>query len=207
VSEGEPLETAEGEAKSPATVLTDNERVGHYIEMWKQATQVNQHFNEIEWRIRGLALTVATFSIGAAGVASREGAAVWGVSVGSLLLVVGLVLWYAFYFVDLAWYHQLLRASVGQTETIEREITKVLPVGGHATAITAGSAYQPNALIQLLSRRKTMHSTDKLKWFYRVGAFALVLVAVGLQLFSMQTEPKPDPAPHVTVNLYRGGAS
>src|SRR5262245_40350721 len=111
--------------------------------MWKQATQVNQHFNDIEWRIRGLALTVATFSIGAAGVASRDGAAVWGVSIGALLLIVGLVLWYAFYFVDLAWYHQLLRASVRQTEAIEEEITKVLPVAGHAKAITAGSTYQP----------------------------------------------------------------
>lgn len=189
-----------------ATTLSESERVGHYIEMWKQATQVNQHFNEIEWRIRGLALTVATFSIGAAGVASRDGATTLGVSVGSLLLVVGLVLWYAFYFVDLAWYHQLLRASVRQTEKIEQEITKVLPVGGHATAITAGSAYQPNGLIRFLSRRETMQSTDKLKWFYRVGAFALLLVAVGLQIFSMRAEPTPDPVPAVTVHLDRGGS-
>ncbi len=117
-----------GDGTQPRALgLDDNERVGHYIEMWKQATQVNQHFNDIEWRIRGLALTVATFSIGAAGVAARDGATVCGVGVGSLLLVVGLLLWYAFYFVDLAWYHQLLRASVHQTEEIEGEITKILP--------------------------------------------------------------------------------
>lgn len=194
------------DSETSTSTLTDSERVGHYIEMWKQATQVNQHFNDIEWRIRGLALTVATFSIGAAGVSAREGAAVFGVSVGSLLLVVGLLLWYAFYFVDLAWYHQLLRASVRQTEEIEKEIGKVLPVSGHATAITAGSAYQPNGLIQFLSRRETMQSTDKLMWFYRVGAVALLLVAIGLQIFSMQTAPVSDPMrPQVTINLDRDG--
>src|SRR3954468_189114 len=96
--------TSGSEIQPDATVLSESERVGYYIEMWKQATQVNQHFNDIERRIRGLALTVATLSIGAAGVASRDAATVWGLSVGSLLLVVGLVLWYAFYFVDLAWY-------------------------------------------------------------------------------------------------------
>jgi len=201
MSETEMPGTSGSETAHDGPALSDSERVGHYIEMWKQATQVNQHFNDIEWRIRGLALTVATFSIGAAGVASREGATAFGVSVGSLLLVVGLLLWYAFYFVDLAWYHQLLRASVGQTEKIEQEITKILPVGAHATAITVGSAYQPNGLVRFLSRRSTMQSTDKLKWFYRVGAFALILVAVGLQIFSMQTKPTPDPVPAVTVNL------
>lgn len=32
--------------------LTAHERVGHYIEMWKQTVTVQQHFNDIEWRIR-----------------------------------------------------------------------------------------------------------------------------------------------------------
>ncbi|OAB87818.1 hypothetical protein AWH69_07210 [Janibacter melonis] len=195
--------TSGSETAHNGLALSDAERVGHYIEMWKQATQVNQHFNDIEWRIRGLALTVATFSIGAAGVAAREGATAFGVSVGSLLLVVGLLLWYAFYFVDLAWYHQLLRASVSQTEKIEQEIIKVLPLGGHATAITAGSAYRPNGLVRFLSRRESMRSSDKLMWFYRVGALALILVAIGLQISSMQTEPTPDPVPAVTVKIDR----
>lgn len=204
MSEADSRESTGQDIEPTSTALSDSERVGRYIEMWKQATQVNQHFNDIEWRIRGLALTVATFSIGAAGVASRDGATASGVAIGSLLLVVGLMLWYAFYFVDLAWYHQLLRASVRQTEAFEGEITKVLPVGGLATAITAGSAYQPNRLVQFLSGRRTMQSTDKLKWFYRVGAFALAVVAVGLQIFSMNVEPTPHPAPHVTVNLDHG---
>ncbi len=53
--------------------LTRDQEIGHYIDMWKQAVEVQMHFNDIEWRIRGLALTVATFALGAAGVAAKDG--------------------------------------------------------------------------------------------------------------------------------------
>ena len=179
----DPVTPADATAPTDSS-LTENERVGHYIEMWKQATQVNQHFNDIEWRIRGLALTVATFSIGAAGIAAKAGEAIAHVSVGAMLLVVGLVLWYAFYFVDLAWYHQLLRASVRQTEALEKEIGKSLPLAGLAEAITTGSPYTPNRVVRFLSRTPgAMHSTDKLRWFYRVGAAALITVAIALEMY------------------------
>jgi hypothetical protein len=173
--------------------------------MWKQATQVNQHFNDIEWRIRGLALTVATFSIGAAGVAARDGSTVWHFSLGTLLLLVGLLLWYAFYFVDHAWYHQLLRASVRQTEALEQEIAKSLPLAGLAEAITAGSPYVPSRLVRFLRcGSKAMHSTDKLQWFYGVGAAALLLVAVGLQIYTLLLQPTPEQPPTVVVHVDRG---
>src|SRR5450631_686527 len=46
------------------TGLTRDQQVGHYIDMWKLSVEVQMHFNDIEWRIRGLALTVATFALG-----------------------------------------------------------------------------------------------------------------------------------------------
>jgi hypothetical protein len=184
--------------------LSESERIANYVEMWKQATQVNQHFNEIEWRIRGLALTVATFAIGAAGVAAHEDETFLHVSVGTLLLLVGLALWYAFYFVDAAWYHPLLRASVQQTELFEKEIAKSLPAAGHAQAISAGSAYQPNKVVRRLSRipaGSPMRSPDKLKWFYQVGAVALISVAIALQLYAVFRESdKPSPTQVVIVH-------
>ena len=36
--------------------LSDDEKVKHYIELWKQTVTVQQHFNDLEWRIRGLTL-------------------------------------------------------------------------------------------------------------------------------------------------------
>ena len=53
--------------------MNDDEKVGHYIEIWKQTVTVQQHFNDIEWRIRGLALTAATFALGAAAIAAKDG--------------------------------------------------------------------------------------------------------------------------------------
>lgn len=183
-----------------STGLSEDQRVGHYLEMWKQAVQVNQHFNDIEWRIRGLALTVATFALGAGGLAARDGTEVLGVSLGALVLIVGLVLWYAFYFVDRHWYHPLLVASVGHATSLEGEIRKSLPLAGLSGQITAGSPYVPSRAVKILSRTKeSMHSDDKLLWFYRVGAVPLAVAALVFLIGSWTTEPTPDPAPQEVV--------
>jgi len=113
----------------------------------------------------------------------------------------------------LAWYHQLLRASVAQTELLEAEIKKSLPLAGLAEAITAGSPYKPGPLVRVLSRTNSatrqgntfpgdgeMHSTDKLQWFYRVGAAALAGVAIALQVYSLTTEPSSEPTNVVVVD-------
>lgn len=207
MSEVELPETTGSETQPNASTLSDSERASHYIEIWKQATQVNQHFNDIEWRIRGLALTVATFSIGAAGLAARDGDTVGGVSVGTLLVGVGIVLWLGFYFVDVAWYHQLLRASAKQTGRIEDQLIALgLSEAGLGKAISEGSPIRPPWWVALLRRSKDeLHSTHKLRVFYWGGAFALALVAGGFQAHSMQTDPPAEPTPHVTVNLDRGG--
>ncbi|PKW26686.1 hypothetical protein [Phycicoccus duodecadis] len=166
----------------PATSLTLDQQVGYYVDMWKQSVDVQMHFNDIEWRIRGLALTVATFAIGAAGVAAKDGTRVGWFSLGALVIMIGLLLWYAFYFVDRVWYHPLLKASVAHGTEIENEIKKALPRAGMTAAITAGSEYETAGFVRLISRRKEMHSDDKLTWFYSIGGLALALAAIALQI-------------------------
>jgi len=167
----------------------ENARATNYIEMWKQTVTVQQHFNDIEWRIRGLALTALTFSLGAAAVAAKDGTTFGGVSLGTIVLVIGLLLWYAFYFVDRYWYHPLLKASVRQGEHLEDHIEALLPGGGLTKAISAGSPVQRPRVIWLLGlgcadRNSSMHSEEKLIWFYRLGAIALVSAALMLQIGS-----------------------
>ena len=89
--------------------LKPEDSLKYYIELWKSSVDVQKHFNDIEWRIRGLALTVATVALGAAGVAAKEGTRMGPISLGSMVLVLGLILWYAFYYVDRYWYHPLLK--------------------------------------------------------------------------------------------------
>ena len=82
------------------------------IEMWKSVVEVQKHFNDIELRIRGLALTVLTFALGASAAAIKERTVVrifgCDLQLASLVLVFGLAVWACFYFVDQIWYHRLL---------------------------------------------------------------------------------------------------
>lgn len=192
--------------------LTDDQKVGHWVEMWKQTTQVQQHFNDIEWRIRGLALTAATFAIGAAAVAAKDGAS-WA---APIVLVLGLLLWYAFYFVDRYWYHPLLKAAVSQGHKIEDHIAEFMPGADLARTISAGSPVPKPRVIKVLSlgrrRNVDLRSDDKLVWFYRLGGLALFAAAVGLtvqalvskdsnntdqpeQPIVMNTDPDPSDSP------------
>ncbi|WP_128145161.1 hypothetical protein [Nocardia africana] len=103
------------------------EQVGFYIDIWKKSVDVQQHFNDIQWRIRGLALTVATFTLGAAGIAAKDSTRIGIISLGALIGAVGLLLWYAFYFVDRYWYHVFLKSSVSQGLELEHAIADFLP--------------------------------------------------------------------------------
>lgn len=185
----------------PDTALTLDSQIGYYVDMWKKSVDVQQHFNDIEWRIRGLALTVATFALGAAGVSAKEGTKVGPLSLGSAVMLTGLMLWYAFYFVDRFWYHPLLMAAVKHGTVIEDEIKKILPAAGMTAAITAGSPQRIGRLIPFVlnprigfrGANKLLHSEDKLRWFYFVGAAAFVIAAIALQLGSLESE---DPLPN-----------
>lgn len=181
---------------SAPTELTQDQKVGHYIDMWKQTVTVQMHFNDIEWRIRGLALSVATFALGAAGVTAKAGAHVGWFSLASLIIVSGLLLWYAFYYVDRFWYHPLLKAAVTQGTQIEDEVKKILPQAGMTAAITAGSPQLPSKIqrIRFGCEKNEMHSDDKLVWFYLVGALALVLAAIGLQIALVVTSTTGSPS-------------
>lgn len=193
--------------------LTQDQEIAHYIDMWKQCIAMQMHFNDIEWRIRGLALTVVTFALGAAGVAAKDGTQVGWVSLGTLVILIGLLLWYVFYFVDRHWYHPLLKAAVKHGTQIEGKIKETLPEAGVTAAITEGSRYEPGRFVRILSRQSIMHSDHKLVWFYRVGALALVLAAIAFQVgaaLGVDVEPadsKPDVNVVVNVPAHSSGGA
>lgn len=206
-------ESSQTSAAGPApqrSAISDVD-LGFYVDLYKQAVEVQQHFNDIQWRIRGLALTVATATIGAAGIAARDGTTIGPISLGSVVAAVGLILWNAFYYVDKEWYHPFLRSSVSAGQRMEEVLQTRLPKAGMTAAIIDGSPKAPNWRQKLLFRRPAevqpndsraatnsptgggwrpfelaedglMHSDQKLTWFYTYGAAAFVLVAVALQV-------------------------
>lgn len=163
-------------------VTTEADRLHNYVEMWKQTVAVQQHFNEIGWKIRGLALTALTFTLGAASLTAaaedRPAARVvndFNVDTSALTVCVGLLVWLAFFFVDASWYHRLLKGAVTHGIALERELQRTLPAAGLTIAIGAAS---PSPLPWTT---RQMHSTHKLWLFYWVIAVLLAGLAVVLQ--------------------------
>jgi hypothetical protein len=93
---------------------------------WDRSVQVQQHFNDICWRIRSLALTALTFILGGtfyayvnAGPISIFG---WERSPAIFFPLVGILLWIPFYRMDHQWYHVLLRGAVNEGRWLESQL-------------------------------------------------------------------------------------
>jgi hypothetical protein len=151
------------------------------VEVWKTIVQVQQHFNDIEMRIRALAITVLTAGIGLAAVAIKDGTtlSVIGVAVhlGAALLIITLLAWILFYFVDQVWYHRLLLGAVLHGERLERDFYAEIPGIGLTQAISAASPYQATFFGRKVG--SPIHSSAKLRGFYW-GVAGLLLIAAFL---------------------------
>jgi hypothetical protein len=186
--------------------LSDDERCSRYIDLWKQTVEVQQHFNDLEWRIRGLALTAATFALGASAVAAKDGTTFFGISLGSGVLVAGLILWFGFYFVDRYWYHPLLIGSVKHGEKLEGELRVYLPEAGLTRDITAASHIKPPKGLGRIAGKNddnTLRSEEKLRIFYWIGAATLILAAAFLQLAACSPPKNPEPKPERVIEVIR----
>jgi hypothetical protein len=152
---------------------TANER----LEAWKQTIQVQQHFNDIELRIRNYAITLLGALFGIAAYAFKE-----HVESGVILCVLlgGLFLCYAFYFMDRHWYHRLLIGAVEHGQMIESSSPAELGLTG---------SIGRKSPVKLWYRKKELHSDDKILIFYGFIALAIVAMAVGTFFFASGAEP------------------
>ncbi|MCZ2405061.1 HAD family hydrolase [Paenarthrobacter sp. Z7-10] len=136
----------------------------------EKAIDVQQHFNDLSWRIRALWLTALTFVLGTTFLAYGDSKPVTMGFLGdkppSLVIpALGLFLWAAFRFVDAAWYHRLLVGSVIEGIRLE----KVLTLGG--TEISLTKAIGDNSPLSTVLG--VMHSKHKLNAFYLLGGLPL----------------------------------
>lgn len=163
-----------------------DERTKLQVEVWKTTVQVQQHFNDIELRVRGLALTVLTAALGATALAVRDGTEieVFGLSIklGTAVLGAALVAWLGFYFVDQVWYHRLLIGAVRHAERLEDLLESDVPAVGLTHSISEASPYQVSLGFWRDGCAFTLHSAHKLRLFYGLVAVLLLVLAFGVQL-------------------------
>lgn len=140
------------------------------IEIWKTIIEVQKHFNELEMRIRNVAVTVLAAFLAAAGFTMKENIHVtlWidRVSLTSLVLLGAALCWLAFYGMDRFWYHRLLIGSVKQGLVAEAALANTYPEIGLTKAIGDESPIKIG--------RWHVHSSRKIDIFYWLIALLLL---------------------------------
>jgi hypothetical protein len=168
--------------------VDETESLKILVELWKQAVDVQKHLKDIEMRVRSLALTVLTFALGAAAIATKDNTTArilgYDVHLSGALLSVGLVIWMLYYFVDQIWYHRLLVGAVEKGMDLEAKIAKCIPAPALTKAIGKSSPYPLNIGIGRWRVKREIHSAMRLRVLYWLVAAILLLLAVGLQTAS-----------------------
>jgi phosphoglycolate phosphatase-like HAD superfamily hydrolase len=148
--------------------------LGRVVEVWKKTVDVQQHFNDLEMRIRNYAVTVAVAVIGASGLVLRDGISVslFGLHIplASLFLLGGAMGLTAFWFMDRHWYHRLLYGAVKHAADIEARHKRDLPDIGLSEAIKKESPFRLGKI--------SIHSSQKLSGFYFLLIAFFIALAV-----------------------------
>ncbi|MDA1089540.1 MAG: hypothetical protein O3A85_04415 [Proteobacteria bacterium] len=140
------------------------------LEIWRETISVQKHFNELEIKIRGLAITVLGALLGAVGFSLKEDLnfKLWDqeIRIAVFLLAVALIVWVAFYLMDRLWYHRLLYGAVRHGIKVENALKSKLPEIDLSTTIGEWSP------IKIFSCK--IHSTNKIDIFYGLVAASIV---------------------------------
>ena len=174
-------------------------RVEDVIEIWKKVVDVQQHFNDIELRIRNFAITLFAAVISAAAFCVREGLELhvgpWTVPVASCIALAGALAWFLFYMMDQHWYHVFLRAAVDHAKVIEARWGSSHPEMRLSTAISERSGFPFP-----FRRSPDRTATSRLRFFYAVGS-AILLATAGVAMFAHSSTRHQPAAMPATVEI------
>lgn len=147
------------------------------VDVWKKVVDVQQHFNDLEMKVRNFGLLIISAFISAIGVSlkSQYSAVVfeYDVPVAAFLSCGALVVWLLVFFVDVYWYHPLLIGSVKKGLEIENQLSEQLPNINLTHTIGNESSID-------IGPFKKVRSTRKAKIFYLGIAVVLAAMSVGI---------------------------
>jgi hypothetical protein len=171
------------------------------IEIWKKCVDVHQHFNDLEMRIRNLAITVVGALIAAVSFAYQQGleTPIFGKTIpaGLGLVAAAVFAWGGFFLMDRFWYHILLRGAVQHSAKLEEQFGELIP--GIALGKTISEASQNVKFFGI-----KMNSNRRLVAFYGVGLIMLAIVFIFL-LFAQRSAPNSkSPLPQQTTETKSG---
>lgn len=157
------------------------ENLKNTVEIWKKVVDVQQHFNDLELRIRNYALTLFTAVVAGIGLLEKEKIQLnligLGIPASTLLGFAGILTLAAFWYMDRYWYHKLLLGAVKQGQFIETIHAGVLPELGLTTAIGKSS---PQTISWDKKTLLTIHSSNKYWIFYGLLFTPLIMLTFAL---------------------------
>ena len=161
------------------------------LDAWKKTVDVQQHFNDLELRIRNYAVTILAAILGLAAYGIREDIriVVWGhaTSLAAAVLIAGIVPWLAFYLMDRFWYHRLLYGAVGHGIWIENRWKTTIPEIALTGSIGKASP------IKIFGR--ALHTTGKIDLFYGAGILLLALLGTLTHFIARPASQAPSTPP------------
>jgi hypothetical protein len=162
------------------------------VDIWKTSIDVQQHFNDLELRIRNFAVTLLVAIVGAMAFSLKERyvVSIGGISfpLAAAVLCAGIIGWLAFYFMDMHWYHRLLLGSVNHSVAIEKDRAVTMPELGLSRAIGKESPWS-------LWGRFNIHSSEKITLFYAAGLAVLSILTLMVLIATPSTPQEPPAAP------------
>ncbi|TNB47317.1 hypothetical protein FF124_14200 [Martelella lutilitoris] len=175
----------------------------HWIEIWKKTVDVQQHFNDIELRIRNYAVIVVGALLGLGGYALRLniGILLFGaeVSVSGIIVLASILPIFAFYFMDRFWYHRLLVGSVNAGVIIERKLKRIGYSVSLGTEISSASPFRwrfwgknTGTTPWYKFPLREMHTKDKMDLFYLSMIAAVLVIGVTLLFSPPERFEKPE---------------
>lgn len=154
-----------------------NECLENIIKIWNTTIDVQKHFNDIELKIRQLAISLTGVLLGLIVPLYDKMRDMHislighNISIFSFYFLVLFLIWTVFYFVDAKWYHPLLKGAVKQGIELEKLIQKEIPIKG--LTITIGEASPLNIICG-----PKLHSTGKLNLFYGFFMISFLMATI-----------------------------
>lgn len=168
---------------------TAEQEIKNGLEVWKKTVDVQQHFNDLEMRVRNFAITFVAALIAAAGFTYQQNLEVtvygYRLAAGLGLVIAAFVPWSAFFLMDRYWYHVLLKGAVTHASRIEDTLKDRVP--GIALSQTISEV---SGKVRILGR--TVNSDRRVTYFYLMG-YAMLFIVLAALFFAAPNRPPPSP--------------
>jgi hypothetical protein len=149
------------------------------IEIWKKIVDVQQHFNDLELRIRNYALIVTGAFLGLGGYAIKDAGVIglfgMNISIAGIVVFSAIFPLFAFYFMDRLWYHRLLAGAVNAGIEAETELKSLGYKVDLGTEISKSSPFK-----MWFFGQKNVRSKNKMDLFYGTLLASLLIISVVL---------------------------